>query len=263
MDNPTSKKTLKIESIQIKPIKVLPLKVTVENILEEKHLSLAPIDILGKLKTATEEQTIKKVVIQKKVIQKRLTKKKLIIKKKIVIKKKVKPKAKIIAKVKIKKLPKKTLVIKTLIASKKELPQQKNKPIQKRKKLSRKKEVALYNQTYADTLEVVNISNSFEIQEKNTLPDSHYFEALKSPETIDNNTPLEFVEKLGVVIVSDKYESNFVVPKKVEIAEEGIINFSSTSIETKELQRLEFVDTLGVIEISEDFETINAKKYLD
>jgi len=277
MDVPNSKKTLKIKPIQIEPIKIAPLEVTRKNSVEEEHLSLLPIDILSKLKTASEEskeaivssqkeqstdivksltkkietEVVENVAIQKIPKKVKTTKEKLVIKKKIALKKETKSKVK--TKAKSNNPKKKSTPIKTFITSKN----------QKRNKLSREKEVALYNKTYTHTLEVVNVSDSFEIKEENTLPDSHYFEPIKSLKKIENNAPLEFVEKLGVVIISDKYESNFIVPQKIEVAKEGIVDFSSTSIETKELQKLEFVDTLGIIEVSEDFETINAKKYLD
>ncbi|HIP51985.1 MAG TPA: hypothetical protein EYG94_07865 [Campylobacterales bacterium] len=274
---PSSKETLKTKSIQIEPIKIVPIQLTIENSVEKKTPSTLPLDILSKLKTATkqskeavkpskeeesknillslkkkaEEQKIKEVLVQKlevqKIPKKIKPKKPKVIKTKVVLKKvilKKEAKAKVSASIKIPKPKKETLPIKI-------------------KNLSREKEVELYNRQYGNTLEVVNISDSFEIKEENILPDSHYFEPIKEQKILKKNTPLKFVEKLGVVIVSDKYESNFTVPQKVEIAKEGIVNFSHTSTNTKELQKLEFVDTLGVLEISEDFETINAKKYLD
>ena len=131
-------------------------------------------------------------------------------------------------------------------------------------RLSREEEVALYNNTYANSLEVVNVSENFEIEEVNNhLPDSHYFEPIETPKTVKVNAPLEFVDKLGVVAVSGKYESNFSIPQKVELAQEGIVNISDASLETQELKKLDFVDTLGVVEISNDFETIQADSYLN
>ena len=248
---PDSKKTLQIKPIQIEPIKIVPLDVTTKNSIEEEQLSLGPIDILSKLKTASEaskEAIVSSQKEQSSDIVKSLIKK---IEKERVEKVAIQKVPKEIKTIKKKPIIKKNSTpIKTFITSKKELSQQKAKQNQKYKKLNQEKEL-------------VNISDSFEIKEENTLPDSHYFEPIKSLKTIENNAPLEFVEKLGVVTISDEYESNFIIPKKTELAKEGIVNFSSTSIETEELKKLEFVDTLGIIEVSEEFETINAKKYLD
>ena len=248
---PNSKKTLQIKPIQIEPIKIVPLDVTTKNSVEEEQLSLRPIDILSKLKTASEaskEAIVSSQKEQSSDIVKSLIKK---IEKELVEKVAIQKVPKEIKTIKKKPIIKKNSTpIKTFITSKKELSQQKAKQNQKYKKLNQEKEL-------------VNVSNSFEIKEENTLPDSHYFEPIKNLKNIENNAPLEFVKKLGVVTISDEYESNFIIPKKTELAKEGIVNFSSTSIETEELKKLEFVDTLGIIEVSEEFETINAKKYLD
>jgi len=233
---PNSKKTLQIKPIQIEPIKIVPLDVTTKNSVEEEQLSLRPIDILSKLKTASEaskEAIVSSQKEQSSDIVKSLIKK---IEKELVEKVAIQKVPKEIKTIKKKPIIKKNSTpIKTFITSKKELSQQKAKQNQKYKKLN----------------------------QENILPDSHYFEPIKSLKTIENNAPLEFVEKLGVVTISDEYESNFIIPQKTELAKEGIVNFSSTSIETEELKKLEFVDTLGIIEVSEEFETINAKKYLD
>ncbi|CAA6820783.1 MAG: Unknown protein [uncultured Sulfurovum sp.] len=132
------------------------------------------------------------------------------------------------------------------------------------KKLSREEEVALYQSTYANSLEVVTVSENFEIEEvDNHLPDSHYFEPIETAKMTELNAPLAFVEKLGVVAVSNKYESNFSIPQKIELAQEGIVNISSASLETQELKKLDFVDSLGVVEVSQDFETTQADSYLN
>ena len=98
---------------------------------------------------------------------------------------------------------------------------------------------------------------------KEIFPDAHYFEPIKAEKTVKENTPLKFVETLGVVNVSNNYESTFAIPQKVELAKEGIVNISTASIETADMKKLEFVDTLGVIEVSTEFETIDAQNYLE
>jgi len=286
MDVPNSKSTEKNVSIQIQPIKIAPLTIKTETSIEKKNPPILPIDILSKLKTASEQskeaivpskeeqsnnilsslkkkveaQIIKKVVIQKipieaKITKKKTIKKKIVIKKKIIIKKETKPK--VATKIKPNKPIKRSRAIKTFITSKKELPQK------KKKLISREKEVSLYNKQYANTLEVVNVSDTFELKEENILPDSHYFETIKEVKKVEHNAPLEFVKKLGVIRKSANYESDFSIPEKEELAKEGIVHISNASLETKEIKNLEFVNTLGVIEISQDFETLDADKHLN
>jgi len=93
------------------------------------------------------------------------------------------------------------------------------------------------------------------------VPDSHYFEPQKPVEPTNTN-PTKFVKTLGVVAVSKAYETPLVVPKKVEVAKEGIVEFPNAKLETEELKKLKFVKPLEVVEVSKPFETIEAKKYL-
>jgi len=113
-------------------------------------------------------------------------------------------------------------------------------------------------------LQVANVPTNFEIKEtQNRLPDSYYFEPIPEIENQNEDMPLNFVKKLGVVAVSDQYEANFTISKKIELAKEGIVTMPTTSLATEALEKLEFVETLGIIEISDSFESIEAKKYLE
>jgi len=128
--------------------------------------------------------------------------------------------------------------------------------------LTREEEVALYHKKYASDLEIVNVSKPFVIKEEKILPDSHYFESQKPVETTPNTNPTKFVQTLGVVAVSNAYETPLVVPKKIEVAKEGIVEFKNAKLETEEMKRLKFVKPLEVVEVSKPFETIEAEKYL-
>jgi len=128
--------------------------------------------------------------------------------------------------------------------------------------LTREEEVALYHKKYASGLEVVNVSKPFVIKEEKSLLDSNYFEPQKPVETTTNTNPTKFVKTLGVVAVSNAYETPLVVPKKVEIAKEGIVELPNAKFETEEMKKLKFVKPLEVIEVSKPFETLEAAKYL-
>jgi len=81
--------------------------------------------------------------------------------------------------------------------------------------------------------------------------------------TNEDMRTMKFVKTLGVVEVSPAYEvANFEIPKKEELAREGIVNVGRASVETEALKKLDFVQTMGVVEISPKFETIEADKYL-
>ncbi len=135
-------------------------------------------------------------------------------------------------------------------------------PKNQRHKLSRAEEVALYERQHASSLEVVGVSKPFEIKEKLGTPDAQYFEPIKVRKENHQNAPLKFVKKLGVVAVSNKYETHFAVPAKKELAKEGIVSIPTATVETEELKKLKFVKPLEVIEVSKEFETIEADKYL-
>lgn len=243
------------KSIEIKPIKIMAPNIK-RQAVTARVIQTKPADILSKLKIAAEASTKSVTPVQKKISKRKVSKKvRKVLKKKIKqqkIKRKIaqekpkkKTKTKIITKVRQKQPP-------IAIIAKESISKPKLMQI-----LTREEEVALYKSSYAKTLEVVNVSESFEIKNKNTLPDSHYFETIEE-KPMNNNAPLEFVEKLGVLMVSDKYESDFTVPQKIEVAKEGIVTIPNASVETEEMKGLEFVDTLGVIEVSADFETIQA-----
>ena len=242
LDVPHSKQTLKIESIQI-----APLEIAVDNSVEEP-LATLPMDILSKLKISSEaskeslrsvkEKYPNKVIsslknkveaqIVKTVVSPKVLMQKKPSKKRIVVKKKVIPKKKIVVKKKV--VPKKRIVMKKKVIHKKEpIHRKKTKTLKTKitKQLSPKKEIR------------TNIN------------------------TVNDEIPLKFAKKLGVVSVSNKYETNFIVPEKEEFAQEGIVNISNASLETDEMKNLDFVDTLGVVEISQEFETIEANKHLN
>ena len=142
-----------------------------------------------------------------------------------------------------------------------------NKTIAKRstiKKLTREEEVALYNKQHEKGLEVLNVSETFEInQPSHVRPDSEYFEPIKQTIEKNNANPTKFVETLGVVGISQQYEvSNVEIPKKIELAKEGIVDIASASVETEELKALDFIEPLEIVEVSPTFETTEAEKFI-
>ena len=216
----------------------------------------------------------KKKIVQKRVIKKRVTKnkhltkvKKVVKRKKVAKKRKIDKKRKNIKRKKVQKIASKT---KTSHTNKKVLNTKVQTPLattstppkKQRHKLTREEEVALYKRQHASSLEVVGVSKAFEIKEKSTTPDTQYFEPIKVEKEERHNAPLKFVKKLGVVAVSNKYESNFAVPPKKELAKEGVVSMPTATVETEELKKLKFVEPLEVVEVSKEFETIEAHKYL-
>lgn len=226
------------------PPKVIPKEVVAKEVISEK---------IKPKKTITEEIAVKKAVTPKVVT------KKIIVQKKPQISKKALPSTNEMKNLKQVEAINETKTKKAFIQVVQREPFQTKSTTE----LSREEEVSKYKSQYANSLEVVNVSETFEIEEPEShLPDAHYFEPIESVNESDNNAPLKFVEKLGVVEVSNQYETNFSISEKVELAKEGIVSISSASVETKELKNLDFVDTLEVVEVSEDFETTEAKSYL-
>ena len=247
---------------------IVPSKEEVSNkVLEslkrtiEKQEIEEPIHVQPVVKKVVKKRVIHKKVIVKKVVHKKKIHKKVaskkVIKKRVIAKKnKVSTKKKNIKHAKvIKKQPTKEPIESIKVV-------EKSTDIQKgHTNLSREEEVALYHQKYASGLEVVKVTKPFVIQEKKSVPDSYYFEAPKPVEPANTN-PTKFVKTLGVVAVSNAYETPLVVPKKVELAKEGIVEFPNAKLETEELKKLKFVKPIEVVEVSKPFETIEAKKYL-
>jgi len=286
-----------------KPIKIEPIKIESPSVSQRVSLEEPkkenPVDILSKLKVATEvstagivhskeevsnrvlaslkesieEQEIEEPVVAKpivkKVVVKRSVPKKIVHKK--VVHKKVVHKKNVHKKVANKKEIKKHLISKKVKVAtnikkkniKEPLHVVKNptKIVRRESSLSREEEVALYHQKYSSGLEVVKVTKPFVIKEEKTVPDSHYFEPQKPVEPTNPN-PTKFVKTLGVVAVSKAYETPLVVPKKVEVAKEGIVEFPNAKLETEELKKLKFVKPIEVVEVSKPFETIEAEKYL-
>jgi len=306
-----------IKGQEKKPIKIEPIQIESSS-TTQKDSSLTvkkeePMDILSKLKVATqtstegivpskeevskkvlaslresvEEQAIDEPVPLKPTVQKiakqdstkRDTHKKSVVKKHLAVtkakvtKKRVPIKTtKIIKKKKATKRVKVTTKHQDVKSTKVVIKQPIERPINvtksttsshtKTSKLSREEEVALYHQKYASSLEVVSVTKPFTIEEKKSVPDEYYFEPQKPIETTTNPNPTKFVKTLGVVAVSNAYETPLVVPKKVEVAKEGIVEFKNAKLETEEMKRLKFVKPLEVVEVSKPFETIEAEKYL-
>jgi len=278
-----------------KPIKIEPIKIvtssTDQNDPSEEVEKEKSGDILSKLKVATKVSTEgiapSKEEVSNKVLE---SLKQTIIKQKIeepihvqpIVKKVVKKRV-VHKKTAHKKVIKKRVIAKKLKASTKKKnikhaevikKQSAKEPIESIKvvenqtnitrsnsSLSREEEVALYQQKYASGLEVVKITKPFVIKEKKNVPDAYYFEAPKPVEPTNTN-PTKFVKTLGVVAVSHAYETPLVIPEKVELAKEGIVEFPNAKLETEELKKLKFVKPLEVVEVSKPFETIEAEKYL-
>lgn len=246
--------------IKIAPLEIFPI------IVEKKEfIKKDPSDILSKLKIASKVSKEGLILSKEEHYNEALT----VLKKNIEQQEKIKPIPVKVLKKEIKRIPKKVVPKKAII---KKLRKKENKKkevivhikkidVQKinkktENKLSREEEVALYNKQYTDSLEVVNVSKNFELKEiNNTLPDSYYFETIEPTKVIDDNCPLEFVKKMGVLDISSQYESSFTIPKKIEKASEGVIRIKNGSIETEEMRHLNFADKLGVLDISLDFES--------
>ncbi|CAA6808227.1 MAG: Unknown protein [uncultured Sulfurovum sp.] len=221
------------EIIQIKPIEIptSPKKAT-----NAYHQNESSETILSKLQIAIKNNQTKATLTTKdhdtKIIanlQKAIKKQKV---KKSIVKSKIKKKIKH-SKVVIKK-PKKTKKPKKIISSP--------------KKISINKKVLLNNKS---------------TESKTHLSDADYFDTIETIEPSNNHAPLKFVETLGVVAVSNQYEIDFIIPPKVELAKEEVVNISNASIETEALKNLEFVKTLGVVKVSKEFETTQATYYLE
>jgi len=247
---------------------IVPSKEEVSNkVLESLKKSIAkqeidePIEVQAIVKEVVKEKVVPKRVVQKRIVHKKVVHKKIatkrVVKKRVVAKKvKVAKKIKIAKKKKIiQKQPTKEQIQSTQIV-------QNAAPAPKRhSNLTREEEVALYHKKYASNLEVVNVSKPFVIKEKKSVPDSYYFEAPKAVKTTYTN-PTKFVKTLGVVAVSNAYETPLVIPKKVEVAKEGVVALPHAKVETEEMKKLRFVKPLAVVEVSKPFETIEADKYL-
>lgn len=231
------------------PPRVIPKEVVAKEVVAKNVIS----EKIKPKKTITEKVAVKKAVTPKVVT------KKIIVQKKPQISKKALPSTNEMKNLKQVKAINETKTKKAFIQVVQREPFQTKSTTE----LSREEEVSKYKSQYANSLEVVNVSETFEIEEPEShLSDAHYFEPIESVNESDNNAPLKFVKKLGVVEVSNQYETNFSISEKVELAKEGIVSISSASVETKELKNLDFVDTLEVVEVSEDFETTEAKSYL-
>jgi len=280
-----NKKTIKIEPIKIesshtsqtsnsselppkKPIEILSklqvaTKVATEGIVpSQEEVSKRILNSLKKNidKQKIEKPIIVKSIVKKRVIHKRVAKKRVSAKKvKISTQKKVTNHKKITKNknlVQHSNITKRQPISKTIESSKV------TKDRVRHTNLTREEEVALYQQKYSSDLEVVKVSKPFVIEEKKSVPDSYYFEPQKPIETTANTNPTKFVKTLGVVAVSNAYETPLVVPKKVELAKEGIVEFPNAKVETEELKKLKFVEPLEIVEVSKPFETIEADKYL-
>jgi len=287
IENPSvTQKLSSKEPEKEKPVDILSklkvaTKVSTEGIVPSKEE--VSNKVLASLKESIEEQEIEEPVVAKPIVKKPIVKKTIVKKvvakravpKKVVQKKvvhqKVVHKKNVHKKVATKKEIKKHLISKKVKVAtnikkkniKEPLQVVKNptKIVRRESSLSREEEVALYHQKYSSGLEVVKVTKPFVIKEEKTVPDSHYFEPQKPVEPTNPN-PTKFVKTLGVVAVSKAYETPLVVPKKVEVAKEGIVEFPNAKLETEELKKLKFVKPLEVVEVSKPFETIEAKKYL-
>jgi len=246
---------------------ILPSKEEVSNkVLESLKKSIAkqeidePIEVQPIVQKVVIEKVVPKRVVPKRIVHKKVVHKRVVHKKiatKRVVKKRVIHKKIKIAKKKkiIQKQPTNEQIQSTQIV------QNAASAPKRHSNLTREEEVALYHKKYASNLEVVNISKPFVIKEKKSVPDSYYFEAPKPVKTTNTN-PTKFVKTLGVVAVSNAYETPLVIPKKVEVAKEGVVALPHAKVETEEMKKLKFVKPLAVVEVSKPFETIEADKYL-
>lgn len=172
-----------------------------------------------------------------------------------------KPQQEVIKIVKVQKQATITVTQKSQLPKK--IPVESNKAIVTPPKLSREEELAQYYAKSRNGLEVVGESKLFKIERTtSSVPDTYYFEPIKESQPVKVNGPLQEVRTLGVVEVSKKYEVHSEIPQKVELAKEAKVDIASASIETEELKKLKFVDTLEVVEVSPEFETIEAEKYI-
>ena len=246
-----------------KPIKIEPIKVSE---ITTSKVSKAPIEILSQLKVATQtaksgikkdkEEVARSLLdsLEEKIVEQKIEELKTISQSLFNQTKSV-PKQKLTQKVIHKKVIHKKVVHKKVVHKKKTL-QKKRVKVTTTKKVKQKKPKKMHLVT-KKTKEVIAVNpkrNGLTREEEVAL-----YEPIKTVKEENPNTPLKFVKKLGVVAVSNKYEADFEVPKKVEVAKEGIVNVPSATIETEEIKKLKFVDTLGVVEVSKEFESIKAK----
>ena len=66
---------------------------------------------------------------------------------------------------------------------------------------------------------------------------------------------------MGRVSETEAYEVPNIIPQKIELAYDAVVELPTGSIETQELKNLKEVTTLGVIEITPAFESIEAERY--
>ena len=241
---PSSKKARHIETTEVQAIKIPPLRIKGESSLKNKQLVILPIEILSKLKIATEQS--KEAIIPSKQEQSN----------KILASLENEISQQEIQTVIPKNIIPKKVIIKKIIAKKKLTPKTKKVNVLKKKIVSKKKRIRPKKRKYVQKTK--STSKIFKLKEEVLLADAYYFKPIEVVEKLNSPALLGFVETLGIVSVSEKYENEFSIPKKVEIEKEDIGHISSTNIEMK---NLEFADTLGVIYVSESFEITESKRY--
>lgn len=252
-----------------KPIKIEPIKVSE---ITTSKVSKAPTEILSQLKVATQtaksgikkdkEEVARSLLdsLEEKIVEQKIEEIKPISQTVPLKQTKSVPKQKLTQKVIHKKVVHKKVVHKKVVhkkvVQKKKTLQKKRVKVTTTKKVKQKmpKKMHLLSKKTKEVIAVNPKRNGLTREEEVAL-----YEPIKTVKEENPNAPLKFVKTLGVVAISNKYEADFEVPKKVEVAKEGIVSVPSATVETEEIKKLKFVDTLGVVEVSKEFESIKAK----
>ncbi len=266
----------KKDTTQKKPIVIAPIEIPPKKDSHTDYID-TPEEILSKLKAAVQDSKKISKLTQEEMILASLTKtiSQQEQNKKILKQQTTTLKRREIENNNTKVIQKEPTPIPTKVVLKKELvPTQKRKLTQKRKSVKSKK--VKQNSTSKKSKKVASKASTTSTikrakivdQKKSTLEPSNpkHKESIASQQsdnTTMDDTNLPFVKKLGVVAISEEYESNFSIPKKIEIAKEGIVSIPTATTNTTEIENLEFVHPLEVVEVSEAFETIEADKYLE
>ena len=186
-------------------------------------------EILKELKAHTSQRITKPTTSTKKITHKKATHQKSLREQK--------------RKRKIKK-PKMKKRVKRVIIQKKATHQKNLKKKNKKQKIKKASKIRK---------KIINVTPKKKSPTKETVP------LIKQENQTFQNLPE--VKILGRVSETEAYEVQNIIPKRVELAQDAVVEFPTGSIETKELKSLKEVTPLEVIEVTPAFESIHAERY--
>lgn len=241
---------IKIEPIKIESIKKINevKKITVdspESILQE--LKLAVVIAKDKSKPSKQEEAKEILKELKAHTSQRVIKAKIPTHQKILKEQKRKRK---IQQPKIKKRVKKVITKKEATHPKNLKKKKQKTKLTKIKKIIKKKKKEIVPKIKT---KIVKVTPKRESPTKRTVP------LIKQENQTFQNLPE--VKILGRVSETEAYEVPNIIPKKIELAQDAVVELPTGSIETQALKNLKEVTPLEVIEMTPAFESIDAEKY--